>query len=384
LPQGCCLEAKPWLLAIETVADLTLFGAFCAIAFAVWRFLRPKDDENDALRKRDEPASAFPLSAPSYAALLLGFLLLCGLSHLVRAIGSWRQACEIEGLLNVAAAIAAIPAGVLSRPTLEAFRRREAARRKRETDLAERMKPLAAGGARLETLALTSSAVFWTANAEGQVVEPSRMWGVFTGQTDGEQLGEGWLDALHPDDQDRVREAWRKAVSGHRMFETEYRVRHVTGYWRWMASKAAPPLADPDVVREWVGMNEDITERKRAEETLRRQTEHFAAIVAAAPDGFLLLDNKGRVREANEAYGRMTGYTRDTLLSRRLADLDCAKKDEADVRYINEIIRNGFGRFETRHRTADGQFINVEVSAVYWRPTNRIALFIRDKRSQMT
>jgi signal transduction histidine kinase len=63
---------------------------------------------------------------------------------------------------------------------------------------------------------------------------------------------------------------WRRAVSERTPVETEYRVRHATGGWRWMAVRALPVLKSDGSVREWVGMNIDITERKKAEEELRQ------------------------------------------------------------------------------------------------------------------
>ena len=58
--------------------------------------------------------------------------------------------------------------------------------------------------------------------------------------------------------------------------ETEYRVRHVSGGWRWTAVHAAPVLEGDGSVREWVGMNTDITERKKAEKRERLLTNELA------------------------------------------------------------------------------------------------------------
>ena len=74
---------------------------------------------------------------------------------------------------------------------------------------------------------------------------------------------------FHPDDRERVSEQWQRVVAEGTPLETEYRIRHVSGDWRWMLTRAVPILNPAGSVREWVGMNRDITEHKLAEDALR-------------------------------------------------------------------------------------------------------------------
>ncbi len=153
--------------------------------------------------------------------------------------------------------------------------RKELARAKAELErrVRDRTKALVAAKARFETLVLASAEVVWTANAAGEIVEDSPSWCLFTGQSVDEYLGWGWLDAIHPDDRARVKAAWEEAIRTQGIFSIEYRLHHVTNEWRWMAAKAVPPLTDKGTVREWVGMNTDITARRLAEEALRDSEE---------------------------------------------------------------------------------------------------------------
>jgi PAS domain S-box-containing protein len=122
-----------------------------------------------------------------------------------------------------------------------------------------------------EALVQAASQIVWTMDTGGAAVEDSPSWRAFTGQSYGQWKGFGWLDALHPDDRDRVKDLWQRAVAAGTPLETEYRIRHAGGDWRWTAVYAAPVLEDGGgAVREWVGMNIDISERKQAEEQLRR------------------------------------------------------------------------------------------------------------------
>jgi protein-histidine pros-kinase len=114
-------------------------------------------------------------------------------------------------------------------------------------------------------------------------LEDSPSWRAFTGQTFEQWKGWGWLDAFHPEDRERVGALWRKAVSERTPVSTEYRIRHAGGEWRWTAVRAVPPLEADGSVRGWVGMNTDITERKRAEQALRESEARFRTLADAAP-----------------------------------------------------------------------------------------------------
>jgi PAS domain S-box-containing protein len=110
-----------------------------------------------------------------------------------------------------------------------------------------------------------SAQIVWATDAAGQVVEDSQSWRAFTGQSYEERQGSGWLNAYHPDDQNRIRTNWQKAIAGNTILDAQYRLRRHDGQWRWTQVRAVPLLAADGSTRGWVGMNTDITERKQAE-----------------------------------------------------------------------------------------------------------------------
>lgn len=125
---------------------------------------------------------------------------------------------------------------------------------------------------RFRALVDASAQIVWTHDANGHPLEDSPSWNAFTGQTNAGRRGDGWLDVLHPEDRERTARSWQEAVQSRASYTTEYRLRHASGEWRWMAVRAVPLHNEDGSVRAWVGMNTDITERRQTAER-REQLE---------------------------------------------------------------------------------------------------------------
>jgi len=139
---------------------------------------------------------------------------------------------------------------------------------------------------RFRSLVMATSQTVWSTTPDGRVHEDSPSWRALTGQRYEEWIGYGWLDAVHPDDRERTGAAWRAATATGSVYETEYRVRHADGNYRWTAVKGVP-LEGPDgKVREWIGANKDIHETVVAQaalaERLDREQRHSALLVKVA------------------------------------------------------------------------------------------------------
>jgi PAS domain S-box-containing protein len=156
-----------------------------------------------------------------------------------------------------------------------------------------------------------SAQIVWTADANGVPVEDSPSWRAFTGQSV-QQAREARFEAIHPDDQVRVSTSWRNAVAARTPIEIEYRLRHVSGEWRWTQVRAVPLRAPDGAVTSWVGMNIDITERKRAQLLAEGQKRVLEMIARDAPLG-----------ETLEALARLIdGQSEEMLSSILLLDAD--------------------------------------------------------------
>jgi len=104
-----------------------------------------------------------------------------------------------------------------------------------------------------------------------------------TGQTYEEVKGWGRLKALHPDDLEHTKRAWREAIKTKTKYEVEYRVRRHDGVYRIFEVQGVPVLRENGSVLEWVGTSIDITERKKLQDSLRESEARFLFALKNAP-----------------------------------------------------------------------------------------------------
>lgn len=142
--------------------------------------------------------------------------------------------------------------------------------RLREQDSAKARSAIEKSERRYRTLVSTTASIVWTRDSNGAFIEPQPSWSAFTGQSWDEYRDCGWLEAIHPEDRDRVREHWREALKIRESTDIEARI--------WKASskafchfmgRAVPVTAPDGSVEEWIGTVTDIDDRKHLEEHLR-------------------------------------------------------------------------------------------------------------------
>jgi PAS domain S-box-containing protein len=140
------------------------------------------------------------------------------------------------------------------------------------------------------SLVSASAQVVWRADADGSVIEDSPTWRAYTGQTFEEYRGLGWMDAIHPDDRERVRIDVLAALEGRQRFESEYRLRRSDGSWSWTVARATAILGRGGALQGWIGTNTDITDRKAADEALRASEARLHAALEVGGIGIWELD----------------------------------------------------------------------------------------------
>lgn len=121
---------------------------------------------------------------------------------------------------------------------------------------------LAGNERRLRGLMEALPQLVWRGSGDAQWIWASPQWTAYTGQTDTESRGEGWLDALHPEDREGALKAWAGAAT-FGGFQIDYRIRDREGVYRWFRTQARPIRDEDGAIREWVGTSTDVDELLR-------------------------------------------------------------------------------------------------------------------------
>lgn len=126
-----------------------------------------------------------------------------------------------------------------------------------------------------------------------------------------------WLrDYIHPQDQPRVLAAIEAAIAGKSIFELEHRVLRVDGELGWTRSRAVPLLDADGAIVEWIGTASDVTETRRAQQTLIESEARYRDLFNSMDQGYciieMIFDDTGkavdyRFLEVNPVFAQLTG-----------------------------------------------------------------------------
>jgi PAS domain S-box-containing protein len=208
------------------------------------------------------------------------------------------------------------------------------------TDRRTAEQALRSGEARVRALVDSLPQLLWSNRVDGFCDYLSPQWVAYTGVPAEQHRGDGWLDAIHPDDRDHVQAAWARAVAGIEPLDVEYRIRRHDGVWRWFSGRAAAILEDDGTVRRWFGSSSDITEIVEARSDLE------AAVATRTRELEESLEERARAEAALaqahrlETLGRLTGgvaHDFNNLLTVIIGGLDMILKRPADTERVSRL-----------------------------------------------
>ncbi|MEK6743092.1 MAG: PAS domain S-box protein [Nitrospirota bacterium] len=106
------------------------------------------------------------------------------------------------------------------------------------------------------------------ADTDGKCDYFNRAWFDFTGRRADQEIGDGWMESLHPDDRERFRTLYQNSIREQRPFMVEYRLRHGGGGFRWVVESGSPYRGIDGQLAGYISSCLDIHERKALQDTL--------------------------------------------------------------------------------------------------------------------
>jgi PAS domain S-box-containing protein len=181
----------------------------------------------------------------------------------------------------------------------------------------------------------------------------------------------GWSTLIHPEDRETMLAYLQDHVlKGGSPFDKEYRiVRANDGSTRWVHGLGGLRFDASGGVTEMFGTIQDITERKQAEETLRRERTLLDRITTASPVGITVVDCRGQITFANPQAENILGLTGQTLTQRTY---------NSPVWHITDLAGRPVADEELPFRrvVATGQSVTDIQHAIEWPDGRRVLLSI--------
>ncbi|MFW5635075.1 MAG: PAS domain S-box protein [Thermodesulfobacteriota bacterium] len=213
---------------------------------------------------------------------------------------------------------------------------------------------------RLRQLAENIKELFWLRNRDGMLyVSPAyeEIWG--RSRQSLYEDPDSFLEAIHPEDRDRVRAAVNRAWStGSGAFDEEYRIIRPDGAVRWIRARSYPVPEKAEEFRT-VGTAEDITERRLAQEEALR----LAAIVESSEDAIIGKSLDRTILTWNAGAEKMYGYTPEEAVGKDISIIIPPDRLEENHRVFESAARDErVNQFETVRVSKSGHPIPVSLT----------------------
>ncbi|HEX4713710.1 MAG TPA: PAS domain-containing sensor histidine kinase, partial [Ktedonobacteraceae bacterium] len=197
----------------------------------------------------------------------------------------------------------------------------------------------------------------WIMHPDGSSEYGNQRWCDYTTMTFQQYQGDGWLQALHPDDSQPTLTLWRHACDSGEPFEIAYRLKNGhTGTYRWFLARAMPVRDDVGQIVKWFGTCTDIEEQKQAEQKLKASEENLRVLATTVPQMVWASRPDGQHEYANQRWCDYTGLTVEHMQSNRWAPLQCIHPEDQDgTRTLWQHALDTGAMYEHEERFRNGQ-----------------------------
>lgn len=216
-------------------------------------------------------------------------------------------------------------------------------------------------------LALNSGAVLgtWVWNVQNDVLTgDERLAKSFGANTDAVRHGtalSSFIQLVHPDDQDYLKQRIAEAVKVGGIYRAEYRVINSNGSWRWVEANGYCELDAHGSAIRFPGVLIDIDERKKAEESLKQTEIELRLVTDSLPVLIAFIDVERRIRFVNNACETWFYRHESDLIGKQIDDLLLERTNEVALEHITNALGGSHIHCEILWPHSDGKRREAEV-----------------------
>jgi formate hydrogenlyase transcriptional activator len=177
---------------------------------------------------------------------------------------------------------------------------------------------------RFRMLADNAPVMIWMSGADKLCTWFNRQWVQFVGRRLEDDLGDGWVDNVHPDDRKESLRVYSACFGARQPFTIECRLRRHDGEWRWVLYSGAPNHGVDGTFEGYVGSWVEVTEQKRAVQRAEQSRDHLHA------------ENVYLRREADDLRGAGPAVGRSPAIQRVLQMIDHVAPTDSTILLLGE------------------------------------------------
>ena len=202
------------------------------------------------------------------------------------------------------------------------------------------------------SLAQDSPVGIWRINTEGIVIFANKKICQILGCSNiSDIINKPFIKFVYVDDLDRISSAWRKQVNGVELFVHEIRVQKKNGDVVWVHGQLQAQTNEFGDTIGYIGSLEDIDERKKIENSLRRWELIFNSTRVGIAVGNYY---SPKIENFNPAFAQMYGYAPEEIYGKPVSDFFAPEERDSIPEVIKKSYENGFYVFETLHVKKNG------------------------------
>lgn len=187
-----------------------------------------------------------------------------------------------------------------------------------------------------------------------------------------------WSQLVHPDDMFETNAALTAYLEGKTpIFTVEQRLKMATGDWKWIHTRGkAVAFSSANKPLRMVGTHTDITDRKQAEDALKKSEEKFRNIFEYSIAGKSVTSFDGKL-SVNKAFTDIVGYSEEELNNLTWRDITYEDDIEFKEKEIELLVKGvkKFSKFESRFVHKNGNIVWTDLSTVLQRDNNGKPLY---------
>lgn len=219
-------------------------------------------------------------------------------------------------------------------------------------------------------LAYPANILVWVSNLEGLCSFVSPSWTTYTGRESSKELGNGWLECVHPDDVEVLTHGLEEARRSQQPFRLMFRYLREDGVFRWFVGQGMPHSTPTSAFVGHLCLCFDVTPYQGGEAEMECSVQNVFPLLKQTRLIAVILDVHGRVQFSNGGLCRLLQCGGTELMNRKLFERHLAARDKSllETLYPGETQSTHFpAEFQSELVTRENQSCHISWHTVIWR-----------------